>query len=202
MRTTLIATSLLSAALVLTACGDSGDTAAAGGHSSNGSSSAAKGNDADVAFLQGMTPHHEQAVLMSDLVLAADPPAAVADLARRVKAAQAPEIDQMESMLAALGKQGGASHGGGHGGGHGGDGAQAHEGMMSDADLAALKAARGVDAARIYLKAMIVHHRGAIKASEAQLAEGSYGPARTLAEAIAKAQAAEIAEMEKLLAAL
>lgn len=197
MRTSLLATSLLSAALVLTACGSNTDTASSGS-SSDSSSSSAKGNDADVAFLQGMTPHHEQAVLMSDLVLAADPPAAVADLARRIKAAQSPEIEQMQTMLAALGK----GSGGSHGGGHGGDGAEAHGGMMSDADLATLKDARGVDAARLYLQAMIVHHRGAIEASQAQLAEGSYGPARTLAEAIARAQAAEIAEMETLLAAL
>jgi uncharacterized protein (DUF305 family) len=202
VRTSLLATSLLSAALVLTACGSNTETASSGNRSSDSSSSSAKGNDADVAFLQGMTPHHEQAVLMSDLVLAADPPAGVADLARRIKAAQSPEIDQMESMLTALGTDSGGSHGGGHSSGMGDMGAEAHEGMMSDADLATLKDARGVDAAKLYLQAMIVHHRGAIKASEAELADGSYGPARTLAEAIAKAQAAEITEMEKLLTEL
>ncbi|MDP3714338.1 MAG: DUF305 domain-containing protein [Mycobacteriales bacterium] len=204
MRTSLLATSLLSAALVLTACGSNTDTASSDDRSSDSSSSSAKGNDADVAFLQGMTPHHEQAVLMSDLVLAAGPPAGVADLARRIKAAQSPEIDQMTSMLKDLGA---TADSGGQGGGHSsggmdGMGAEAHEGMMSDADLATLKDARGVDAARLYLEAMIVHHQGAIKASDAQLADGVYGPARMLAESIAKAQAAEIAEMRQLLASL
>lgn len=34
----------------------------------------AKGNDADIAFLAGMKRHHQQAVEMSDMVLAADRP--------------------------------------------------------------------------------------------------------------------------------
>ena len=75
----------LAGALVLTACGSGNDTATAasgtdhgGGHSSSApsadSSAAANGNDADLAFLTGMRTHHRQAVEMSDLVLAAEPP--------------------------------------------------------------------------------------------------------------------------------
>jgi uncharacterized protein (DUF305 family) len=106
----------LAGALALTACGDDGgnDTAGTGtathggGHSSAASApsatteAAVQGNTADVAFLTGTKPHHEQAVEMSDMVLAADPPAPVAELARQVKAAQAPEIEQMDEMLADL----------------------------------------------------------------------------------------------------
>jgi uncharacterized protein (DUF305 family) len=191
----------LAGALVLTACGGGDDTATSGsGGMDHGSSStpsagasvSALGNDADVAFLTGMKPHHEQAVEMSDMVLAADPPAPVAELAEQVKAAQAPEIEQMDQMLADLGAD--AESGGHSAGGHGG--------MMSNADMEMLMDATGPDAARMYLEGMIEHHKGAIDAAETEIADGKYPPAVELAELIAKDQAAEITKMEGLLASL
>lgn len=209
------ATLALAGALVITACagggndtaaGDSGSAGHNGGHSASTdptSSTAqgddARGNDADVSFLTQMKPHHEQAVVMSDLVLAANPPAPVAELARQVKAAQAPEIQQMEQMLADLGQpaetgDGAHAQGHGHGGGHGG--------MMTDAEMDALMGATGTDAARMYLEGMIEHHRGAIEAAEAQVADGQHQPAVELARRIAEEQAAEIEELEAVLASL
>jgi uncharacterized protein (DUF305 family) len=192
---------LLASALVLTACGSGDDTATTGAGTGAANSNTApadsqQGNDADISFLTAMKPHHEQAIEMSDIVLAANPPSEVAALAEQIKGAQAPEIEQMNTMLADLGQPaGGMSHGGGHmAGGHGG--------MMSDADMAALEAATGTDAARLYLEGMIAHHQGAIEASEAELADGEYEPARALATSIAKEQAAEIATMQDLLASL
>ena len=217
-RRHLTACAALATALVLSACGSGDDSATTAAATSARPSSApsasapsasapsasapsasspadsAKGNDADVTFLTGMEPHHEQAVEMSDLVLAADPPAAVAAIARKIKSEQAPEIEQMTTMLADLGKPV-AAHGGGMGMG-------GHEGMMSEADMSALETATGTDAARLYLEGMVEHHQGAIQASEAELADGSYGPARTLATSIARAQSAEIPTMRTLLAGL
>ena len=200
----------LAGALVLTACGGGDDTAASGsgsgmggmdhgGGSANSAPSAttgdaAAGNDTDVAFLTGMKPHHEQAVGMSDMVLAADPPAPVADLARQVKAAQAPEIEEIEEMLADLGQPAD--------GAMTGDGMAEHGGMMSGADMEMLMNATGPEAARMYLEGMIEHHKGAIDSAETEIADGEYGPARELAERIAKDQAAEITKMEGLLASL
>lgn len=199
-------TLVLAAALGLAACGGGGsDTASTGspsgehggghggGHSTDSSAGeSAEGNDADVSFLTGMTPHHEQAVEMSDIVLAAGPPAEVAAIAQKIKGAQAPEIQQMEQMLEALGEEPAAGeHGGGHSGGHGG--------MMSEQEMTALKAAKGPEAARLYLEGMIKHHQGAIEASEAEIADGRYRPAIDLAKQIKTAQQAEIAEMQALL---
>ena len=86
----LTASALLASPLVLTACGNgANDTASS--TASGGSSSAAetaKGNDADIEFLSGMKPHHQQAVEMSEMVLAANPPAQVAAIAQQIKAAQ------------------------------------------------------------------------------------------------------------------
>ncbi|MCY7364736.1 MAG: DUF305 domain-containing protein [Frankiaceae bacterium] len=198
----LTASALLASALVLTACGsDAGDTAGSTSSGSNGGSTAsetATGNDADVAFLTGMTPHHEQAVEMSEMVLAADPPAEVAAIAQQIKDAQDPEIEQMKTMLADLGQDtGGAAHSGGHSAGMAG-----HGGMMDDDEMAALMDASGEDAARLYLEGMIRHHEGAIEASDTQIADGQYAPAVDLAKTIKTAQAAEVTEMQALLQSL
>lgn len=191
----------LASVLVLSACGNGNDDTAStgssgehgGGHSSStDDSESAEANGADIAFLKGMTPHHEQAVEMSEIVLAANPPAEVAAIATQIKEAQDPEIQQMNQMLETLGESpeaGGA--GGAHGAGHGG--------MMSEADMAELKAATGDEAARLYLEGMIEHHKGAIEASDTEIAEGKYGPAIALAKQIKQAQAAEITKMEELL---
>lgn len=210
----LTAAAALAAALTLSACGT--DTAASqtaapgtantssthgGGHSGTSSAPAAPadalGNAADISFLAGMKPHHQQAVEMSDMVLAADPPEPVAEVARQIKAAQAPEIEQMDMMLKDLGQ---ATDGAGHGGAH--SAGAGHGGMMSDVDMAALMDAEGTDAARRYLEGMIAHHKGAIEAAEAELRDGRYEPARQLATSIAKDQAAQITKMEGLLTRL
>lgn len=57
-------------------------------------------NQTDAIFAQQMIPHHQQAVEMSDIVLGKqgiDP--RVLDLATQIKAAQAPEIKQMQNWL-------------------------------------------------------------------------------------------------------
>ena len=194
----------LAGVLGLTACGSGNDTASTGssssehggGHSSGESKSdtSAQANEADISFLSGMTPHHEQAVAMSTMVLDADPPAEVAAIAQQIKDAQAPEIDQMKGMLAELGEPTDGGEHAGHSPGHGG--------MMSDADMAALDAATGTKAARLYLEGMSAHHKGAIEASDTQIADGKYAPAVELAKKIEQEQAAEITKMEQLLAQL
>ena len=196
----LTASAVLASALALTACGGGTDTAAGNDGSSTRSPSAetAKGNDADLAFLTGMKPHHEQAVEMSEMVLAADPPAEVAAIAQQIKSAQGPEIEQMTTMLGALGqKVDGQAHSGGHSAGMAG-----HGGMMDDQMMADLGGATGTEAARLYLEGMVRHHQGAIEASEVELVDGAYPPALKLADEIKQAQATEITRMQALLASL
>lgn len=190
----------LSGALVLAACG--GDDMDGMDHAKGGSSSvpaAAPGasqggfNEADVMFAQMMIPHHEQAVEMAKVVLAKTADADVRRLATAIEAAQAPEIALMKGWLAAWGKPAGASGGMDHG--SGGDG------MMSDADMDRFRAATGAELDRQFLEMMIVHHNGAIAMAEDELAKGVNPEARKLAEAIKSSQAAEVQEMQRLLAA-
>ena len=173
--------------LVAGACGGNDDEA--------GSSSAAH-NQADIEFVQGMIPHHEQAVTMSEFAASRAASPGVKTLAARIQAAQAPEITQMKGFLKDWGvKEESGGMGGMSGMGGGGD----HPGMLGDGDLGRLKAAKGQEFDRMFLQGMIGHHRGAITAGEAVRAEGQAPEAKALAGEIIKAQQAEIAEMEKLL---
>ena len=202
-RTTTLLALALSGTLLLSACGSSETTgtASAPGASSSPTAAAtatipadAAYNTADVDFVVGMRPHHVQAVEMADLVLAADPSEPVADLARRIKAEQTPEIAQLDAMLATFGAEDA-----GHGDGHSSMGMSGMSGMMSDEDMTALGSATGAEASRLFLEGMVRHHEGAVAMAEAELATGKYPQARELATAIKAAQQQEITEMKQLL---
>ncbi len=195
MKRMLFLLSLLSLAAVVACGGTEGNTASA----PVGDDSSATHNDADIAFVQGMIPHHQQAVEMSDLALSQAGSPAVTELAEQIKAAQGPEIEQMQGFLRTWGvKSAGGEHGGGHGGSQGSGGA--HPGMLSEDALAQLGQADGAQFDQLFLTGMIEHHRGAVAASQKELAEGESEEAQALAQEIIDAQEAEIAEMEQLLA--
>ena len=152
-------------------------------------------NDADITFVQGMVPHHEQAVEMASLATdrAEDP--RVLDLASRIEAAQAPEIDQMTALLSSWGEERSDAE---HGGMEMGSG----YGMMSEDDMEALEAASGVEFDRMFLTMMVEHHEGAIAMAETEISDGENPDAIALAEAIVTAQMGEIEEMSGILAEL
>ena len=173
--------------------GSSGGPTAA---SSSPSATPAAGphNDADVMFAQGMIPHHQQAVAMSDMILAKDGiDAKVTDLATQIKAAQAPEIAQMSGWLAGWGENPSPSMGMDHDMGGG---------MMSQADMDALDQATGKEAARLFLTGMITHHKGAITMAQDEVANGQNPEAVALAQKIVTDQQAEITTMTQLLTQL
>ena len=72
-------------------------------------------------------------------------------------------------------------------------------GMMSDADLAKLKAASGADFDRQFLTMMIAHHEGAITMAKEETAKGVNPDAKSLAGRIVTAQQGEIDTMNKIL---
>ena len=73
-------------------------------------------------------------------------------------------------------------------------------GLATPEQVAALRAATGVDAERGFLEFMIAHHRGAIEMADAALAHSS-NDVVPFAQSIVQGQEAEIALMEDLLAA-
>ncbi|WP_313821588.1 CueP family metal-binding protein [Citricoccus sp.] len=196
-RNTLILGAALSAALTLSSCaGDSGtrpsDSAGASSTESSAASSGEAG-PADVMFAQMMIPHHEQAVEMSDILLAKDGlRPEVATLAEEIRAAQAPEIEQMNSWLEDWGVDPQATD---HGSmDHGG-----MDGMLAPAELETLEQADTAEATRLYLEGMIEHHEGAVQMAEDEVAAGQDPDAVALAKDIIETQNAEIREMRDLL---
>lgn len=165
-------------------------------------------NDADVMFAHHMIPHHQQAVEMSDVLLAKPGiDARVTELANQIKGAQGPEIEQMQGWL----KQWGnppmpPMSQPGHGDmGHGdmGHGAMPQmQGMVSEADMTALRDAQGVEAAKLYLTHMIAHHEGAITMAQDEIKDGRYPAAVEMAQAIVTTQQQEIDTMRQILGSL
>jgi uncharacterized protein (DUF305 family) len=80
------------------------------------------------------------------------------------------------------------------------DTGEAMPGMMSAADLADLKAAKGAEFDWMFLTMMITHHQGALTMAKTQVATGSNPNATTLAQTIIAAQTTEIRQMRGLLA--
>ncbi len=179
----------LAAVLTISACSD--------GTTANPSSSAAseEHNDADVRFATEMIPHHQQAVEMSDMALEQGG-TEVRELAERIQAAQAPEIETMTGWLQAWGED--VPETDGHGGMEGMDHSQM-EGMMSPEDMEDLGSARGSQFDSMWLEMMVEHHDGAISMAQTQVADGLHPEAVALAENIAESQEVEIDEMKALL---
>jgi uncharacterized protein (DUF305 family) len=160
--------------------------------SSSGTASAsAEFNDADVTFAQMMIVHHEQAVAMSDMILAksgVDPE--VTALARQIKAAQQPEIDTMKGFLSAWGRQPMPS------------GMQMDDGQMTEEEMTALEEADGPTGQKLFLQGMIKHHEGAIQMAQTEIASGKNPDAIALAESIVESQQKEITTINDLLGKL
>jgi len=186
----IIGALLISIVIVASAgMGNSGsekdDMGMMGGHGHN-SNSQMVGSDA--MFLQMMIPHHEQAVVMSDLALSISKDAEVLKLAKQIKDAQAPEIIKMQGWLsdAGLSKDPGHSMGNGMGG------------MLSDSDLSALKGSTGKAFDKLFLAGMIAHHEGAIH-MVMMIENSPNSEIKNLGQAIVKSQSTEINLMKELL---
>ena len=150
----------------------------------------AQHNAADLTFAQQMIVHHQGAIETADLAPSRAASQQVKDLAVRIKAAQGPEIQQMQGWLtawaAAMPSSTNASSSedttGMDMGGMGSQGqmtsggvttAMSIPGMMSDADMQQLTATSGTAFDRLFLQQMIVHHQGALEMADTELAHGS-----------------------------
>ena len=219
-RSTTLTTLALASALALAGCGTSGEetageapeatTSAAAGAGSTDTATAAPStsaeavteehNDAHTMFAQMMIPHHQQAVQMSEVMLAKDDlDPDVEELANKVVAAQGPEIDQLKNMLETWGEPTSMESGGMEGMDHGSDSGAGMEGMMTEEQMQELEAAEGAEAAEMYLTMMTAHHRGAIDMAQEQVAEGQNPQAIEMAQKVIEDQEAEIQEMDRLL---
>ena len=120
-------------------------------------------NAADVAFMQGMIPHHAQAVVMAKMAKTHGASEPVRILCERIMVAQSDEITLMRNWLRDRGQMvppADATH---HK--HTMNGV-AHDmlmpGMLTPEEMAALDKARGAEWDRLFLLGMIKHHEGAL----------------------------------------
>ena len=183
-RTVVFMKRTLAAFALVLAIGCSGDAMTSGGSDLF--------NEADVEFVQGMIPHHEDAIRMADMVTSSAVSAATADLVSDIRAAQEPEIAQLRGLLSQWGVEENPHAM------HMMDDASMH-GMMTQDDYRALESAVGVVFERMWLEMMIEHHQGAVQMSEVVLADGKHPVVRELATAIAAVQRDEISRMTALL---
>lgn len=126
----------------------------------------------DVRFMQDMIHHHGQAVEMAALVRDRTNNQALIDLAGRIDASQADEIQFMRSWLSERGEEApsptptaAANPHAGHGMTHQAMDHSAHAGMPGMAtpeQMAQLAAARGEAFDQLFLRLMIAHHEGAV----------------------------------------
>lgn len=159
--------------------------------------SAPEHTDADVAFVQGMIPHHRQALQMTAMVPERSTREDMRALTRRMEVAQADEIAQLERWLTERGEDVPGPHAQ-HGNGH-----RLMPGMLTADELDHLRAARGPAFETLFLQYMIRHHEGAVIMVE-QLLTGGFGGQEPqvfqLAQHIDSDQRVEISRMKSLLA--
>ena len=124
-------------------------------------------SQADVDFMQGMIPHHAQAVKMGRWAPTRGSNKQLLVLCERIVVGQADEIKLMQQWLSDRGQEVPAADSMRH---KMKMGDMVHEmlmpGMMTDEEMAALEKARGKEWDRLFLVGMIKHHEGAIKMVE------------------------------------
>ena len=141
-----------------------------------------------------MVEHHEQAVELAELApgRVADPE--LADLAGLIAVTQAAEAESMRGWLERRSSRDDAAAGHDHA-----------EAMAGEISRSTIDRAAGLDGAafdRLFVSAMIPHHRGALEMAEERLAESGDPAVARWARAIATSQALEIDRMLEIEARL
>ena len=154
---------------------------------------------ADVEFMQGMIPHHAQAVIMSRWAVTHGARADVKILCERIAVAQADEIRMMRRWLGERSQDVPDSMSTRH---QMKMGEMIHEtsmpGMLTDEQMKALDQARGAQFDRLFLQGMIGHHQGAIDMVRELLRHGDAGHDNTVFRFASDVESDQSTEMHKM----
>jgi uncharacterized protein (DUF305 family) len=180
--------------------------ALAGCASSQSSADPSGFNDADVDFASDMIQHHAQALVMVDMTMGRDLDPETVELTEQIRAAQAPEIEQMADWLEdwdqpvpETSRDHANAHADDHGGGDGAEMDADMPGMMTAEEMDALENASGEQFRTMWLEMMIEHHQGAVEMADTVVEEGQNAEVRALAEDVIRTQSDEISTMQDLL---
>ncbi len=155
--------------------------------------------EADVMFMQGMIPHHAQALEMTALLDTNAASDAMRATARRIELSQEDEIEMMQDWLRERGQDVTAVDA------HHAEGFQPMPGMLTAEEMASLADAEGAAFDRLFLELMIEHHRGAITMVENLLRQPGAAQDSVLfgfTSDITADQTAEINRMDAMMAEL
>ena len=163
-------------------------------------------NPADVNFMNGMIGHHAQALVMSGWAASHGASPAIQTMAGRIINAQRDEIALLQTWLRDRGlpvpeaKPGpmrmtmnGVEHD------------MMMPGMLTEAQMTELDAARGPEFDRLFLRLMIQHHQGAVTMVKELFDTAGAAQDQTvfkLASDVSADQSSEIVRMQRMLAAL
>ena len=150
----------------------------------------------DVAFVQGMIHHHQQALTMTGLLEGRSERDDLPLMAKRMTVSQRDELVQLEAWLAQRGEPIPEDHEQ-----HGP--AEMMPGMLTEDELAQLASASGRAFDELFLQYMIRHHEGAVAMVEALLASATGGQEPAVfqvAQHVESDQQVEISRMKQLLA--
>lgn len=151
-------------------------------------------SEADTRFMQGMIPHHAQALEMAALVEARTDRQEIHLIARRIALSQRDEIALMQRWLADRNEPPGDEHA--H---HAAPGDHRHmPGMLTQAEMERLAAARGAAFDRLFLEYMITHHQGALTMVAELLAAPGGGQQPEIYQFAAHVEADQQMEIERM----
>jgi uncharacterized protein (DUF305 family) len=119
-------------------------------------------SQADVEFMQGMIMHHEQAVEMTALIASHTENKELRLLGARISSSQSDEIRFMKRWLAARGEALSMVMPGMPGMDMAGEPMPLMPGMLTPAQMEALRKAKGAEFDRLFLTGVIQHHGGAL----------------------------------------
>ncbi|MGQ0843450.1 MAG: DUF305 domain-containing protein [Sporichthyaceae bacterium] len=178
-----VATCLLSALLVLGACGGSSDSVA------EGAPAAASANQADVDFAVAMSMHRGQALTLAEIAKdrATDP--TVVRILARIRTTEGTAVDEIARWLGGwVGPGIDVEHDHGYG--------PTKPGMLSEGQMNRVARTAASTFDDVLLTALIAHHRAAIPVLDRQLADGRSIEARAMAEGLAALYQAELKAMQ------
>ena len=164
--------------------------------------SAARPTAVDVGFARDMAVHHQQAVLMSELLRERGRDAELKAIAVDMVLTQTNQVGQMQGWLALWGEPFATDEppmrwmGGSHAH-HAADAPMT--GMATQEQLNSLEGASGVDAERTYLELMIPHHQGGVEMAQHAVDHASLPAVRELAQSMLQAQTTELETLQKFL---